>query len=167
MYRLMTISGLAVDPLTNSPVMVLKDEQTDESLPIWIGLMEASAIASELENVSYSRPMTHDLLKAAIESLGAELVRIEVCDLKDNTFYALLKLKRDGEELAIDARPSDAVALAVRFRAPIYVSEEVLELSKTMDDQPAGQAADQSEEGEKWAEVLEGLDPDDFGKYKM
>ena len=168
MYRLMKIEGLAVDPVTNSPIMLLRDEESGESLPIWIGLLEATAIASELENVTYSRPMTHDLLKSILDKMGTTLTRIEVCDLKDNTFYALLQLKKGEEDLTVDVRPSDAVALALRCKAPIYVAEEVLKKSKQAEtDQPPGKPADASEEGRKWADILEELDPDDFGKYKM
>ena len=168
MYRLMKIEGLAVDPVTNSPIMLLKDEDGGESLPIWIGLLEATAIASELENVTYSRPMTHDLLKSILDKMGTTLTRIEVCDLKDNTFYALLQLKRGGEDLTVDVRPSDAVALALRCKAPIYVAEEVLRKSKLADgEETPGRPVDDSEEGKKWADMLEDLDPDDFGKYKM
>jgi bifunctional DNase/RNase len=168
MYRLMKVEGLAVDPVTNSPIMLLKDQESDESLPIWIGLLEATAIASELENVTYSRPMTHDLLKSVLDLVGTTLMRIEVCDLKDNTFYALLQLRKGEEELTVDVRPSDAVALALRCKAPIYVAEKVLKKSKMADhDSPPGKPVDKSEEGERWADILEGLDPDDFGKYKM
>ena len=168
MYRLMKIEGLAVDPVTNSPIMLLKDEESEESLPIWIGLLEATAIASELENVTYSRPMTHDLLKSILDKMDTTLTRIEVCDLKDNTFYALLQLKKGDESLTVDVRPSDAVALALRCKAPIYVAEEVLLKSKLAEDEkPPGKPVDRSEEGRKWADVLEELDPDDFGKYKM
>ncbi|MBW1712879.1 MAG: bifunctional nuclease family protein [Deltaproteobacteria bacterium] len=167
MYRLMKVAGLAVDPFSNSPIMVLKDEETEESLPIWIGLLEATAIASELEEIKYSRPMTHDLFKSVLVQTGATLKRIEVCDLKDNTFFALLQLQKGEEEMTVDARPSDAVALALRFKAPIYVSEEVLQKSKSADGQVPGRPVDKSEEGKKWADILENLDPDDFGKYKM
>ncbi len=168
MYRLMKIEGLAVDPVTNSPIMLLKDEESEESLPIWIGLLEATAIASELENVTYSRPMTHDLLKSILDKMGTTLTRIEVCDLKDNTFYALLQLQKGDEALAVDVRPSDAVALALRCKAPIYVAEEVIFKSRLADTgKPPGKPVDKSKEGRKWADILEELDPDDFGKYKM
>ena len=167
MYRRMKVAGLTIDPLSNSPIMLLQDEETEESLPIWIGLLEATAIASELEKVEFSRPMTHDLFKNVTEKLGASLKKIEVCDLKENTFYALVHFAKGDREMVIDARPSDAVALALRFNAPIFVAESVLEKSKETSGKQPGQAEIQSEEGDKWAEVLKDLDPEDFGKYKM
>lgn len=161
----MKVYGLTIDPMTNSPIIILKDLDGDKTLPIWIGLLEATAIASELENIQFSRPMTHDLMKNLLEHLGARVVRIEICDLRDNTFYALIYLVVQNKEFSMDARPSDALALALRTQAPIFVDEEVIQKSKAV-DLGARQEID-SEEGKKWAEILEGLDPDDFGKYKM
>jgi len=159
MYTRMTISGLTVDPLTNSPIVILKEIDGDKTLPIWIGLLEATAIASELEGIKFSRPMTHDLLNNFLEMVGIKVTKVEVCDLKDNTYYALIHFKQEDKELTIDARPSDALALSLRVEVPIFVSEEIINKSKEIDLKP--------EEGKKWQKILEGLNPEDFGKYKM
>ena len=165
MYTRMTISGLTVDPLTNSPIVILKEVDGDKTLPIWIGLLEATAIASELEGIKFSRPMTHDLLNNLLEMVEVEVTKVEVCDLRDNTYYALIHFKQGDKELTIDARPSDALALSLRVKAPIFVSEEIINRSKEIDLKP--EAGDKSEEGKKWQKILEGLNPEDFGKYKM
>ncbi|OPX19716.1 MAG: hypothetical protein BZ151_07805 [Desulfobacca sp. 4484_104] len=165
MLRQVTVSGLTIDPFTNSPIMILKDVDSDKAVPIWIGLLEATAIASELENIKFSRPMTHDLLKTVIDVMEVEVKRIEVCDLKDNTYYALIFLNNKDKEISIDARPSDAIALALRTKAPIFVEELVIQKSRRVDLR--GQEVVTTEEGKKWTEILESLDPDDFGKYKM
>src|SRR6476661_8785168 len=115
----MTIKGLMVDPITNTPIVILKDKEGDRVLPIWVGIYEANAIALQIENVSTPRPMTHDLLKNVITDLKGSIRKIVVSDLKDNTFFALIYLEVNGETVAIDARPSDAIALALRARAPI------------------------------------------------
>ena len=133
MYTPMVISGLTVDPITNSPIVILKEEDGDGTLPIWIGLLEATAIASELEGIKFSRPMTHDLLKNMIEILDAKVDRIEICDLKDNTYYALIHFEYNGKEMSIDARPSDAIALSLRFHIPILVSRDVITRSTQID----------------------------------
>ena len=159
----MIVQGLTIDPSSNSPILILKDDTGEQTLPIWIGLLEATAIASELEKVSFSRPMTHDLLRNVIQGLGFHVERVEVCDLKDNTFYALLHLMGPGGEQVIDSRPSDAIALALRAGAPIFVAEKVLTESQNA---PRPQARDGDSE-ESWKDMLEGMDPDDFGKYKM
>jgi hypothetical protein len=161
----MKVYGLTIDPMTNSPIIILKDLEGDKTLPIWIGLLEATAIASELENIKFSRPMTHDLLKSLLDILGVRVVRIEICDLRDNTYYALIYLVMQNKEFSLDARPSDALALALRSQAPIFVDEQVIQKSKAVD--LGAKTEIDSEEGKKWAEILEGLDPDDFGKYKM
>ncbi len=165
MYTAMVISGLTVDPITNSPIVILKEVEGEQTLPIWIGLLEATAIASELEGIKFSRPMTHDLLKAILEIVDIEVIRIEVCDLRNNTYYALIHLKHDGKEMSIDARPSDAIALSLRVKAPIFVSQEVIKNSSQMEIKAEPQ--DKSEKGKKWQEILESLSPEDFGKYKM
>jgi bifunctional DNase/RNase len=165
MFRPMLISGLTLDPLTNSPIVILKEVDGDRTLPIWIGLLEATAIASELEGIKFSRPMTHDLLKTIIDRIDIEVNKIEVCDLKNNTYYALIHLNHKGKEISIDARPSDALALSLRMGAPIFVSEEVIKKSKQID--LAAEPEDKTEQGKKWHEILEKLDPEDFGKYKM
>jgi uncharacterized protein len=161
----MKVYGLTIDPMTNSPIVILKDLEGDKTLPIWIGLLEATAIASEMENVKFSRPMTHDLMKNLLDQLGTRVARIEICDLRDNTFYALVYLVAQDKEITMDARPSDAIALALRMEAPIFVDEEVIQKSKAVD--LGAKEEIHSDEGKKWTEILEGLDPDDFGKYKM
>jgi bifunctional DNase/RNase len=165
MFKPMVISGLTVDPLTNSPIVILKEIDGDRTLPIWIGLLEATAIASELEGIKFSRPMTHDLLKNIMGLIEAKVNKIEVCDLKNNTYYALIYFDHTGEEISIDARPSDALALSLRVDAPIFVAEEVIKKSSQIDLK--AEPEDKSEQGKKWQEILEKLNPDDFGKYKM
>ena len=157
----MTIKGLMVDPVTNMPIVILKDKQGDRVLPIWVGIFEANAIALQIENIATPRPMTHDLLRNVIHDLNAEVQKIVVCDLQENTFYALIYLTLDGHTLAIDARPSDAIALALRTRAPIFVEETVIDHAKTVDFSTEKADADRLH---KW---LDSLDPDDMGKYKM
>jgi bifunctional DNase/RNase len=157
----MTIKGLMVDPVTNMPIILLRDADGHKVLPIWVGIYEANAIALQIENVSTPRPMTHDLLKNVITDLKATVRKIVVSDLKDNTFFALIYLDVSGETVAIDARPSDAIALALRARAPIFVEESVIDNAKPFD--PGGEKPD-TDRLQKW---LENLDPDDLGKYKM
>src|SRR6266576_4202406 len=129
----MTIKGLMVDPVTNVPIVILRDQAGQKVLPIWVGIFEANAIALQIENISTPRPMTHDLLRNIIQDLKASVQKIVVCDLQENTFYALIYLSLNGDTLAIDARPSDAIALALRTRAPIYVEESVIDHAKTVD----------------------------------
>ena len=157
----MTIKGLMVDPITNMPIVILKDKEGDRVLPIWVGIFEANAIALQIENIATPRPMTHDLLRNIITDLEGAVDRVVVCDLKDNTFYAIIHLTVKGERVAIDARPSDAIALALRTRSPILVDEMVIDNAKTMDF--TAERAD-SDRLQKW---LESLDPDELGKYKM
>jgi bifunctional DNase/RNase len=157
----MTIKGLMVDPVTNMPIILLRDSEGQKVLPIWVGIYEANAIALQIENVSTPRPMTHDLLKNVISDLRASVQKIVVSDLKDNTFFALIYLDVNGETVAIDARPSDAIALALRARAPIFVEESVIDNAKPFD---LGGATPDTDRLQKW---LENLDPDDLGKYKM
>ncbi len=164
-YKPMVISGLTLDPVTNSPIVILKEVNGEQTLPIWIGLLEATAIASEMEGIKFSRPMTHDLLKNLMEMMKAEVLKVEVCDLKDNTYYALIHFRHGEKEMAIDARPSDALALSLRVKAPIFVSEEVIKNSSRIDLK--AEPEDKSEKGKKWLEILENLKPEDFGKYKM
>jgi len=161
----MVISGLTMDPVTNSPIVILKAVDGDETLPIWIGLLEATAIASEMEGIKFSRPMTHDLLKNMMDMVDVKVARIEVSDLKDNTYYAVIHLKQGEKEITLDARPSDALAISLRVKAPIFVAEEVIKQSSRIDLKSEPQ--DKSEKGKKWQEILESLNPDDFGKYKM
>jgi bifunctional DNase/RNase len=157
----MTIKGLMVDPITNMPIIILRDKDGQRVLPIWVGVFEANAIALQIENVATPRPMTHDLLKNVIQDLKARIQKIVVSDLKENTFYALIYLDTDGETVAIDARPSDAIALALRAHAPIFVEDSVIANAKTVDFVPE---KGDTERLQKW---LESLDPDDLGKYKM
>jgi bifunctional DNase/RNase len=156
----MTIKGLMVDPVTSMPIILLRDADGKKVLPIWVGIYEANAIALQIENVSTPRPMTHDLLKNVINDLKASVKKIVVSDLKDNTFYALIYLDVNGEIVAVDARPSDAIALALRARVPIFVEESVIDNAKPFDpgDKP------DTDRLQKW---LENLDPDELGKYKM
>ena len=157
----MTIKGLMVDPITNMPIIILRDKEGQRVLPIWVGVFEANAIALQIENVTTPRPMTHDLLKNVIQDLRGRIEKIVVSDLKENTFYALIYLTVGGEVMAVDARPSDAIALALRARAPIFVEEKVIDHAKTADLVPE---KGETERLQKW---LESLDPDDMGKYKM
>ncbi|RUM88672.1 MAG: bifunctional nuclease family protein [Thermodesulfatator sp.] len=168
----MRIQAVAMDPVTNSPVMILREEGGERGLPIWIGLLEATAIASKLENIEFPRPMTHDLLKNILDQLQIRVPRIEICDLRENTYYALITLDLGGREIQIDARPSDAVALALRTGAEIYVYEEVLAKSQALAEEARRQAEEQmaaagtEEEKERLKDLLEQLDPKAF-KYKM
>ena len=157
----MTIKGLIVDPITNMPIIILRDEEGQRVLPIWVGIFEANAIALQIENIATPRPMTHDLLRNVIQDLRAAVDRIVVCDLKENTFYALIYVTMGGETVAIDARPSDAIALALRTRAPIFVEETVIENARSID---FGSEKPDTERLQKW---LESLDPEELGKYKM
>ena len=157
----MTIKGLMVDPITNTPIILLRDKAGERVLPIWVGIFEANAIALQIENVSMPRPMTHDLLRNVIQNLHGSVQKIVVSDLKENTFYALIYVEVGDAVTAIDARPSDAIALALRTKAPILVEESVIDNAKTLD---VGTEQADAERLEKW---LEGLDPDELGKYKM
>jgi bifunctional DNase/RNase len=158
----MTVQGLTIDPATNSPILILKDPESERTLPIWIGLLEATAIASELEKVSFSRPMTHDLLRNVITQLGYSVAKVEVVSLKENTFYALLHLLGPEGGQVIDSRPSDAIALGLRAGAPIFVAAKVLEAAGA-----TGKAAESEDAESKWKDLLDRMDPEDFGKYKM
>lgn len=157
----MTIKGLILDPITNLPIIILRDKDGQRVLPIWVGVHEANAIALQIENVATPRPMTHDLLRNVIHDLKADVLKIVVSDLKENTFYALIHLEVNGERVAVDARPSDAIALALRTRSPIYVEDRVIDSAKTVDLAPE---KGDDERLQKW---LENINPDDLGKYKM
>ncbi len=157
----MTIKGLMIDPITNMPIVILKDGEGSRILPIWVGIFEANAIALQIENISTPRPMTHDLLKNVLSDLEARVEKIVICELKDNTFYAMIYLNRNGQILAVDSRPSDAIALALRTKSPIFVEESVVESAKGMD---LSKDTTDSERLQKW---LESLKPEDLGKYKM
>lgn len=157
----MKIRGLMMDPATNMPIVILKDAGGPTVLPIWVGIYEANAIALEIEKVSTPRPMTHDLIKNLLVGLEAMVRKVVVSELKEDTFYALIWLERDGQMISIDSRPSDALALALRVDCPIYVEDEVLKNSKV-----ASASSDkfQSEELRRW---LENLGDEDMGRYKM
>jgi bifunctional DNase/RNase len=157
----MSIKGLMVDPVTNMPIVILRDSDGQKVLPIWVGVFEANAIALQIENIQTPRPMTHDLLRNVIGDLQAEVEKIVVCDLKDNTFYAMIHLQTPHGPVAIDARPSDAIALALRTRAPILVEESVIDNAKSVD---FGQERPNTDRLQQW---FESLDPDDMSKYKM
>ncbi len=157
----MKIRGLMMDPVTNMPIVILKDASGDSVLPIWVGIYEANAIALEIEKVSTPRPMTHDLLKNVLMGLDTQVRKVVVNDLRDDTFFALIWLEREGRVISIDSRPSDALALALRLDCPIFVDDEVLKSSKL-----ASAVSDKvsSEELRKW---LENLNDEDLGRYKM
>jgi hypothetical protein len=165
MLKEMKVAGISVDPFTNTPIVLLKDLDDKDVLPIWIGLLEASSIATALENIETPRPMTHDLLKNILDNLHVKVMRIEVNDLKDNTYYALLHLEVDKKRFTVDARPSDAIAIAIRTGASIFVEESVIQRSAKVDLAQKGDKVitDTSE----WEDILENLSQDDFGKYKM
>ncbi|MBU0992897.1 MAG: bifunctional nuclease family protein [Proteobacteria bacterium] len=166
MLHEMTIAALTQDPETNAPILFLKSIDGEKTLPIWIGMLEAVSIASALQNVEFDRPMTHDLFKNFIERINADLIKIEICDLKNNTYYAKIYFSRDNGDFYMDARPSDAIALAIRFKKRIYVDDVVI-VKSFSDHQKTYEMSDDSEEGKKWADYLKKLNSDDFGKYKM
>src|SRR5579885_3363066 len=157
----MKIRGLMMDPVTNMPIVVLKDQGSDTVLPIWVGVYEANAIALEIEKVTTPRPMTHDLLKNLLIGLEATVQKVVVTELREDTFFAVIWLDRSGEVISIDSRPSDALALALRMDCPIYVEEEVLKSSKLS---TAVSEKVNNEELRKW---LENLNDEDLGRYKM
>jgi len=157
----MTIKGLLLDPVTQMPIVILKDVSGDAVLPIWVGPFEANAIALEIEKVSTPRPMTHDLIKNVLTGMETHIHKVVVTELREDTFYAVIWLERNGAIVSIDSRPSDALALALRMDCPIFVDDSVLKNSKlvaNMSDRVS------SEELRKW---LEGLNDEDLGKYKM
>ena len=165
MLHEVSVSGLAMDPSSNAPILLLNAVNEDFSIPIWIGLLEAASIASVLQNITFDRPMTHDLFKNFIDKLNVTVPKIEVCDLKDNTFYAKIYCVDGEEEFIMDARPSDAIALALRLKAAIFVDERVVERLKVKDGEY--ESLDNSDQGKEWEEYLKNLSPDDFGKYKV
>jgi len=157
----MTIKGLTVDPITNMPIVILRDSEEKHVLPIWVGVFEANAIASQIENVASSRPMTHDLLRNVIQDLKARIDRIVISDIQDNTFFSFIHMEVGGEIVAVDSRPSDAIALALRVSAPIFVEKTVIEGAKKLE------FSAENAEPERLTKWLEDLDPEDMGKYKM
>lgn len=157
----MKVFGLTIDPFTNVPIVILKDDGEKNALPVWIGVLEASAIASELEKVQFSRPMTHDLLRDVLKHVNVNVDKIEVTDLKDNVYYATIFMTGAEGPFTIDSRPSDAIALALRTNAPIFVESVVLDKSKNMDLKEA------REKGPRDEPSLDDFTPGDYGKYKM
>ena len=157
----MTIKGLMIDPITNMPIVILRDDEGQRILPIWVGVFEANAIALQIENVQTPRPMTHDLLKNVIQDLAAQVDRIVVTELKENTFYAVIHLRTRGEGVVVDARPSDAIALALRSGAPIFVEETVINTARSVESSKESMDVGRLQ---KW---LENLSDEELGKYKM
>jgi bifunctional DNase/RNase len=166
MFIEMKVSGLTMDPITNTPIVILKDLEEKKAIPIWIGIFEASAIATQIEKISFARPMTHDLLNEILRDLKVEVTRVEIHDLRNNTFFANLHLRFNGETVVVDARPSDAIAVALRAEAPIFVEDRVIEKSRNVDFGTKMTDLD-GQKKEKLSEFLENLSPEDFGKYKM
>ncbi len=161
MEREFRIKGLMMDPITNSPIVILQDVQKNTLLPIWVGIFEANAIALQIERIDTPRPMTHDLLKNVLLHFNAEVEKVVVTELRENTFYAVIHLNCDGEPMIVDSRPSDAIALALRTDAPIFVTESVIQNSRNISLDKEKLDPDEVRE---W---LENLKPEDLGKYKM
>ena len=158
----MKVEGLTLDPLTNMPIIILKDLAGDKALPIWVGYFEANAIALEIEKINTPRPMTHDLLNNIISSLQAKVKHILVTDLKDNTFFAEISVIQNGSDMIIDSRPSDAIALALRSKSPIFVEEKVIEAAKSLDLPNPDKL--QNQEKQQWKDWITSIKPQDFGK---
>jgi bifunctional DNase/RNase len=156
----MKIRGLMLDPVTNTPIVILKDAGSDTVLPIWVGVFEANAIALEIEKVSTPRPMTHDLIKNVLTGLDARVHKVVVTELKEDTFYAVIWMEREGRIISVDSRPSDALALALRVDCPIFVDDEVLKTSKKA-------TASAEATGEEMRKFLENLNDEDLGRWKM
>ena len=165
MLHEVNIASMAIDPTSNTPIIILKSVKGDQAVPIWIGLLEATSIASALRDIKFDRPMTHDLFKNFIDNLEMVVSKIEVCDLKDNTFYARIYFESKDKSFDMDARPSDAIAIALRFGAPIYVDDKIFDQSQMVEGDY--EVLNKSEDGKKWADYLENLSPEDFGKYKV
>jgi uncharacterized protein len=166
MFIEMKVSGLTIDPVTNTPIVILKDKEEKKVIPIWIGLLEASAIATELEKITFSRPMTHDLITEMLKTIDVTVSKVEINDLRNNTFFANIYLNRGSSNLIVDARPSDAIAIALRTNSPIFVDDKVIKKSRDVDLGTRITDLDNFKK-EKLREFLENLSPEDFGKYKM
>ena len=164
MFVEMKVRGLALDAVSNMPIIILRDEEDKRSLQIWVGIFEANAIALELEKVAPPRPMTHDLIKNILEAIDARVSKVVVTDLKENTFFAVIHLQVGGTEYTVDSRPSDAIALALRVAAPIYVDEDVVRKAKSLEVQkePEPAKADDPEQLREW---LQNIKPEDFEKF--
>ena len=165
MFLEMKVRGLALDPLSNMPIIILKDEEDTRSLPIWVGIFEANAIALELEKIATPRPMTHDLIKNILESVHARMTKVVITDLKENTFYALLHLQIGEKEYTVDSRPSDAIALALRAAAPIYVEEDVVRKAKTLEVATKDAEPVKADDPDSIKEWLGSIKPEDFEKF--
>jgi bifunctional DNase/RNase len=165
MLHKMAVESLAVDPESNSPIIVLKSLADGRNLMIWIGALEATSIVYAIQGVPFERPLTHDLFKNFLERTAFTITKIVICDIENNTFYAKIFFESGDSEFFMDARPSDAIAMAIRFGSMIYAEEAVI--TKSRQDTRKAEMADDSEEGKKWAEYLETLTNDDFGKYKV
>ncbi|MBN2284386.1 MAG: bifunctional nuclease family protein [Deltaproteobacteria bacterium] len=162
----MKVFGLAIDPITSTPIVILKDLEEKKAVPIWIGLFEASAIATQLEKIDLARPMTHDLMNDLLRSLNVNVTKIVINDLRNNTFFAVIHILKDAANITVDSRPSDAIALALRANAPIFVDEKVIEKSTKIDLGQSSQELDKYSK-DQLKEFLENLSNDAFGKYKM
>ena len=166
-FILMTVGGLTLDPVTKTPIVILRDPDNKFNLPIWVGLLEATAMATEIEGIPMARPMTHDLLTTVVDKLGSVVDWVEISDLKENTYFAQIYLRSGENQMIIDSRPSDAISLALRTKSPIYVAKAVLEASSKLQQGDPQQDQNLSTVSrDKWAEILEKMSPDDF-KYKM
>lgn len=162
----MKVAGLTLDPLTNTPIIILKDLEDRRAIPIWIGLYEATAIATEMEHIAFTRPMTHDLIKDILHVLEVLVEKVEIIDIRNNTFFANIHLSKGGRNIVVDSRPSDAIALALRVDVPIFVDEKVIDKSRNVDFGLKGEELDKFKK-EQLQEFLENLSAEDFGKYKM
>ena len=165
MFLEMKVRGLALDPLSNMPIIILKDEEDKRSLPIWVGIFEANAIALELEKIATPRPMTHDLIKNILETIEARVLKVVVTDLKENTFFAALHLQIGETEYTVDSRPSDAIALALRVAAPIYVEEDVVRKAKTLEVATKDAEPIKTDDPDRIKEWLGSIKPEDFEKF--
>lgn len=161
MMKEVKVLGITIDPVTNSPIVILRDVDKKFTLPIWIGVLEANSIAIEIEKMDLPRPMTHDLTKNIIEKFGGKVLRVEITDLKDNTYFAVIYIQSNSKKIQIDSRPSDAIALALRCEAAIYVYESVLDKAYSLESEDGKDSQD------RWSELLEMLNPEEFTKYKM
>ena len=164
MWLEMKVKGLTLDPLSKLPILILRDEDDKRTLPIWVGLAEANAIAHELEKIPTPRPMTHDLMKSILEALRARVLKVVVNDLRDNTFFAVLHLQLGAAEITVDARPSDAIALALRVAAPIYVDEEVIRKAKSLEVTKEAEPV-KPDDPDQLREWLQNIKPEDFEKF--
>ena len=165
MFLEMKVRGLALDPLSNMPIIILKDEEDNRSLPIWVGIFEANAIALELEKIATPRPLTHDLIKNILDTVAARVTKVVITDLKENTFYAVLHLQIGEREYTVDSRPSDAIALALRVAAPIYVEEDVVRKAKTLEVATKEAEPIKADDPDSIKEWLGSIKPEDFEKF--